>query len=391
MTNNQHIYQIKDIAHVKGGKRLPKGETYSESKTNYPYLRVCDFHNRSIKTDNLLYLSKDTQQRISRYIISKKDIYISIAGTIGVVGAVPDHLNGANLTENAAKLVIYKPELVCREYLIWFLATVGQLAIASKTKATSQPKLALFRIKELEIPLPPLPEQKRIAALLDKADAIRRKRQQAIDLADDFLRSVFLDMFGDLSNKVDPLVTLGEVTLLDAKMIDPRKNEYLNIIHYGPDRIEKETGRLLPALTAKEERLISKKFIFDQRYVMYSKIRPYLKKCALAPKGISLCSADMYPIKPHDKKMTREFLWMLLLSGVFTKYTETLPARANIPKLNRKELANFSFHLPSLTLQKKFTLQVIKINEFQMKIANSKKEKEDLFNALSQQAFAGKL
>lgn len=52
-------------------------------------------------------------------------------------------------------------------------------------------------LKETYVPVPPLPEQKRIAAILDKADAIRRKRQQAIQLADEFLRSVFLDMFGD--------------------------------------------------------------------------------------------------------------------------------------------------------------------------------------------------
>ena len=52
-------------------------------------------------------------------------------------------------------------------------------------------------IEELEISLPPLEEQKRIAAILDKADALRRKRQQAIDLTDQLLRSVFLDMFGD--------------------------------------------------------------------------------------------------------------------------------------------------------------------------------------------------
>ena len=52
-------------------------------------------------------------------------------------------------------------------------------------------------VENHEIPLPPLPEQKRIAAILDKADAIRRKRRQAIKLADDFLRATFLDMFGD--------------------------------------------------------------------------------------------------------------------------------------------------------------------------------------------------
>ena len=66
------------------------------------------------------------------------------------------------------------------------MAPATTVAIVSKSK-----------FEELQIPLPPLEEQKRIAAILDKADAIRRKRQQAIQLADDFLRSVFLDMFGD--------------------------------------------------------------------------------------------------------------------------------------------------------------------------------------------------
>lgn len=67
----------------------------------------------------------------------------------------------------------------------------------SKATGANYPAVSDKIIKESNIPLPPLPEQKRIAAILDKADAIRRKRQQAIQLADDFLRAVFLDMFGD--------------------------------------------------------------------------------------------------------------------------------------------------------------------------------------------------
>lgn len=62
---------------------------------------------------------------------------------------------------------------------------------------SAQPQITGQGLTKVEIPLPPLEEQKRIAAILDKADAIRQKRQQAIELADEFLRSVFLDMFGD--------------------------------------------------------------------------------------------------------------------------------------------------------------------------------------------------
>jgi len=81
-------------------------------------------------------------------------------------------------------------------YLIWnpYFRSFGR---NNMTGTAGQKRLPADFVKRFEIPLPPLPEQKRIAAILDKADAIRRKRQQAIKLADEFLRSAFLDMFGD--------------------------------------------------------------------------------------------------------------------------------------------------------------------------------------------------
>lgn len=81
-------------------------------------------------------------------------------------------------------------------YLVWS-EKFRFLGEKSMSGAAGQKRVGSDFLKGFEIPLPPLPEQKRIAAILDKADAIRRKRQQAIQLADDFLRAVFLDMFGD--------------------------------------------------------------------------------------------------------------------------------------------------------------------------------------------------
>lgn len=81
-------------------------------------------------------------------------------------------------------------------YLVWS-EQFRFLGEKSMSGAAGQKRVGSDFLKGFEIPLPPLPEQKRIAAILDKADAIRRKRQQAIQLADDLLRAVFLDMFGD--------------------------------------------------------------------------------------------------------------------------------------------------------------------------------------------------
>lgn len=244
-------------------------------------------------------------------------------------------------------------------------------------------------LKEKTVPVPSLEEQKRIAAILDKADAIRKKRQQAIQLADEFLRSVFLDMFGDTVDKTNwKEVSFSDVLLIDAPMVDPQHEPYTDMLHIGPDRIERDTGKLLPALTAREENLISKKFFFNESYVLYSKIRPYLKKVAI-PNFSALCSADMYPVRPLNGQMTREYLWRLLLSDDFTQYTESLPARANIPKLNRNEMLGFRFQLPPLVLQEKFSVVVNKVFEIQDK--NDKGLGGNLFESLSQKVFSGKL
>ncbi|MFI8749969.1 restriction endonuclease subunit S [Vreelandella lionensis] len=275
-------------------------------------------------------------------------------------------------------------------YMIWS-KQFRFLGEKSMSGAAGQKRVSTDFLTRFEIPLPPLEEQKRIATILDKADAIRRKRQQAIQLADEFLRAVFLDMFGPRVCKDSwPLVTFEVVTRVDAPMVDPRDDQYLDMLHIGPDRIEKHTGRLLPALTAREESLISKKFLFDDSYVLYSKIRPYLRKVAL-PDFVGLCSADMYPIRPNNGAMTREYLWQLLLSDEFTQYTESLPARANIPKLNRFELGSFSFKLPPIDLQKKFSeifncySDVLKANESGLDSSN------EMFASLSQKAFSGNL
>jgi len=248
------------------------------------------------------------------------------------------------------------------------------------------------KLAELEIPLPPLPEQRRIAAILDKADAIRRKRQQAIRLTAEFLRSVFLDMFGDpvTNPKGWEVVPLGEITCIDAPMVDPREEQYQDLLHIGPDRIEKATGRLFPAKTAKEDTLISGKFLFDERYVLYSKIRPLLRKVAL-PNFSALCSADIYPVRPNTEVMTKEFLWYVLLSDSFLNYTQTLSSRANIPKINRKEFSAYLCYLPPLSLQEEFSEQLQAIKDVSSKLEINQGKTENLFNSLVQRAFRGDL
>ena len=95
------VTRVDQIANVKGGKRLPLGRSLTERKTPHPYIRVSDMANGTVTIDAVLFVPEDVFPSIRNYRIFKDDLYISVAGTLGLIGRVPLELDGANLTENA--------------------------------------------------------------------------------------------------------------------------------------------------------------------------------------------------------------------------------------------------------------------------------------------------
>jgi type I restriction enzyme S subunit len=162
------VKSIEEIAEVKGGKRLPKGSLLSEEKTFYPYIRVTNMFMGGIDLSEIQYVPEDIQPKIKNYTISKNDLFISVAGTLGIVGEVPEKLDNANLTENADKITNIK---INKKYLLYVLmSNLIQNEISKQTTSNAQPKLALTRIKTFKIPIPPLEEQKQIAEILSTVD-----------------------------------------------------------------------------------------------------------------------------------------------------------------------------------------------------------------------------
>lgn len=146
------------VARVKGGKRLPKGSAYSDEPTRNPYIRVTDWQDYEIRTADLRYISDEIARSIWRYTISASDIFISIAGSVGLVATVPESLEGAYLTENAAKICINDPNTLDTTYLLALLRSGSLAEQIAKHKGVGGgvPKLALFRIEDLDIPVPDL-------------------------------------------------------------------------------------------------------------------------------------------------------------------------------------------------------------------------------------------
>ena len=158
--------KLGTIAAVLGGKRIPAGRKLSVENTGHIYIRVSDMKDNTVSTDNLQYVPEDIFPSISRYIIKKEDVYITVAGTIGRVGKIPPELDGANLTENADRLIF---SLINQDWLIKCLeSNIVQTQIIDVTTKVGQPKLAILRIQTLLIPLPPLSEQHRIVAKIEE-------------------------------------------------------------------------------------------------------------------------------------------------------------------------------------------------------------------------------
>ncbi len=205
--------RLGSLAQVKGGKRLPKGEKLLTEPTPFPYIRVCDFNAFSVDLSDIQYLTPEIQEKISRYIITKEDVFISIAGTIGRVGTIPESLDGANLTENAARVVLERDGSLDKEFLKYCLASPEiQQDIASRRSKNAQPKLALAQIKDLEISLPPLPEQKKIAHILSTVQRAIEAQERVIQTTTELKKALMHKLFTEgLRNEPQKQTEIGPV------------------------------------------------------------------------------------------------------------------------------------------------------------------------------------
>ena len=188
--------RLGEVCELKGGKRIPAGLSTIKEKTSHIYIRVTDMKNNSISDEDLVYITDEIYEKIQRYTISKNDLYLTIAGSIGRVGIVPDKFDGMNLTENALKLTNIS---VDKKYLMLILnSPFVQDYFESTYHQVAMPKLSLVNASKTFIPLPPLSEQHRIVTAIEtiftqidiletnKADlqtAAKQAKSKILDLA----------------------------------------------------------------------------------------------------------------------------------------------------------------------------------------------------------------
>ncbi|GLQ74449.1 restriction endonuclease subunit S [Vibrio parahaemolyticus] len=149
-------HSLKELALIKGGKRLPKGKELVSEKTAHPYIKVADLGNKKfcVLGKKFEYLEKDVQAQISRYTVKKDDLVISIVGTIGITKVIDGSLDGANLTENCVKIV--ELEKVTTSFLYHFLmSNEGKNQLDERVVGAVQAKLPIYNIETFKLAVPP--------------------------------------------------------------------------------------------------------------------------------------------------------------------------------------------------------------------------------------------
>ena len=281
-------------------------------------------------------------------------------------------------------------------YLLWN-ERFRQSAAKGMTGSAGQKRVPADLLKRLEIPLPPLDEQQRIAAILDKADSLRNKRKQAIALLDSLTQSIFLEMFGDpISNSHSfPVRALEEIVAADRKVT-------YGILKPGPDIeegvpyirvVDIQDGNVLPGQLRRTSFEIAKQY---QRSRLHSgdlliSIRGHVGRMAIVPNECNGANITQDTARLAIEGANTEFVMALLATSGAQQWMSQRTKGIAVRGINLGDLKKFPVILPSAALQEEFA----KISRSVRSLASAKRWHselaEDAFQSLQHRAFAGEL
>ena len=277
----------------------------------------------------------------------------------------------------------------------WLMYKLNTASFSQKINkfitGTTRQRISRGNLANISFTIPPLREQKRIAAILDQAEELKQKRQRSLDLLAELKQSIFQEVFFNSKQRTTQRVKLGDVISLRSSQVDPKVEPYASMPHVGPAHIKAGLGKISWHIvnSAREDGVTSGKYNFKSGDLIYSKIRPNLNKVGVADRE-GVCSADTYAIY-NFHKVTLSFIHFLIMSEDFLNYADSLSNRANIPKLNQKQLLGYEFELPNSSQLKEFESRLQDINHFGMHATASRGLLKELFTSIQHKAFSGEL
>ena len=373
---------------VRGSSPRPSGDPRYYFG-NIPRLMVKDVSRDGMYvTPKIDFLTKDGA--LKSRSMKKGDLVIAVSGDPGE----PSILNvDACIHDGFVGLRKLNNDIVFTPYLYRYFKF-------NKKQSKSQAVGAIYKnlntaqIKALQIPLPPIDHQKKIAAILDAADAYRQKTKALIEKYDELTQSLFLDMFGGLKG--------DKVSLSSICEINPKKSQISSLdrslkVSFVPMANVSEEGKL----SLVEERTIDQVWsgftYFQEDDVVFAKITPCMEngKGAIMrglKNKIGFGTTEFHVLRPNKEVSCSEYLFYLTHSSHFRILAElNMKGSAGQKRVPKDFFDKFKIIPPSIETQNQFAERVQAIEAQKAQAEASLAQAEDLFNSLLQRAFKGEL
>ena len=381
---------LKDICTIQIGKTPSRHENDYWRDGTHAWLSIADM-NQGRYLNNTKECITDLGVKASNIkLIPKNTLVLSYKLSIGKVGITqkPMYTNEAiaSLTELDSQVDI--------NYLYWALQHIDLLENADR--AAMGKTLNKAKLSEVKIPLPPLAEQRRIASILDQADELRQKRQQAIEKLDQLLQATFIDMFGD---PVDNLKELETVALLDLckKVTDGTHQSpkwttkgipFLFISNIVDGEIDYSSQKFIDQATYDS---LTKSTKIELNDILYTTVGSYGNVARVKSDQLFCFQRHIAHIKPDFDKINPKFLEKMLSSYGVRRQADRLVRGVAQKTLNLKDLKEIIvFNIP-LVEQNHFVQKCEVIESLKIKSKLALNQIDDLFKSLQNQAFSGTL
>jgi len=296
--------------------------------------------------------------------------------------------------------VLRPQEAVLPEWVFYWIRrpSFRERAAASFTGSVGQQRVPDWFLSEHQIPLPPLDEQRRIverieelARRIEEAKGLRHAARQE---AEAVLPAALDENLGSAAIQDWSSTKLTNLVKVRTGQVDPTLPQYRDLPHVNGQRMESGTCTLLPFRTAAEDGMKSGKYLFEPGDILYSKIRPYLRKAAQVDFA-GLCSADVYPLSIVSEQINARFLMWSLVAQPFSEYANALSLRARMPKLNRQQLLSYQLGLPPLDEQRRIVAYLDAVRAKAQALLRlqeeTQRELEALMPSVLDRAFRGEL
>ncbi|GAB1715041.1 MAG: type I restriction modification enzyme, S subunit [Nitrobacter sp.] len=339
-----------------------------------PFLTVKDVGSNSLDFIGCSKIATDEYEAARKQNSAPRfgDVLFSKDGTVGKVHLVQENRPFAVLSS----LAILRPSKhVDGGYLAHFLRTPSTIDAATKKKTGSAIRRIVLRdLATLEIPLPPLDQQRRIAAILDKADALRRKRRRTLDLLDSLTRSIFLEVFGD---PVSNPKKLNKITLGD--LIKVKSGNGLVAKDMAP-------GGLFPVYGGNGINGYHDRFMFDEPQLAIGRVGVYCGAVHLTKPKSWVTDNALY-VSEYKKPVSQLYLRYALVETNLNQYA----GRAAQPLISGSRIYPIEIILPSKGDQTRFEKAIMQVSHLEIPYRADAELVNAAFSSLQSRAFSGQL